>query len=196
MSKENEALPQLLLDCEARLERAKREIEETLAVVRQVSATMRDVPVGDTESRLGEVLHSHRDELVSLVLAALESAPRARQTSDEYMRSLIYRPDEKAYRVGRRQLGLTETERTILDTLWAAMPEAVSRETILKVLYPQGPAASNGAIDVFVSKLRQKLKLASGGRDFIQSIRGQGWALKTEYCRNRTASEPEALRTA
>jgi two-component system, cell cycle response regulator CtrA len=187
----NESLAGLLRDCEARLVESRRTVDDALNLVRRAAAAARGKsPEGGEPPALQAVLDSHRDELVGLVLSALEQGGgRTREARSDYLNSLVYREEENQYRVGRRQVGLTESEKRVLDLLWQAMPQPVSRGQLHQALYAEGEQATIGTIDVFVSNLRQKLKLASGGRDFIQSVRGQGWALKPEYCRNRPPSE-------
>ncbi|WP_404334150.1 helix-turn-helix domain-containing protein [Sphingomonas sp. MMS12-HWE2-04] len=150
----------------------------------------------DAAPPFGALIGAQREELVGLVLAALDSAPKARANHDTYMTALVRRPDE-GYRLGRRRIALTDTERNVLDMLWNAMPEPVSRSTIHEALYAHGNKPSAGAIDVFVSKLRQKLKLASGGTEFVELIRGKGWALKPELTRaGDMPAEAEMRRSA
>jgi two-component system, cell cycle response regulator CtrA len=181
----SESLARLLRDCEARLIESRRSVDDALDLVRRASELAQGaLPEGEGPA-LQAVLDSHRDELVGLVLSALEQGGRSRETRTDYLNALVYREEENQYRVGRRQVGLTESEKRVLDLLWQAMPQPVSRGTIHQALYADGEQATIGTIDVFVSNLRQKLKLASGGRDFIQSVRGQGWALKPDYCRSR-----------
>jgi len=178
-------LASLLRECEARLVDSRRSVDEALDLVRRASGAAPGAAVNGEAPALQAVLDSHRDELVGLVLSALEQSGRTRETRNDYFNALVYREEENQYRVGRRQVGLTDSEKRVLDLLWRAMPQPVSRRTIHQELYAGGEQATIGTIDVFVSNLRQKLKLASGGRDFIQSVRGQGWALKADYCRTR-----------
>src|SRR3546814_18617882 len=49
--------------------------------------------------------------------------------------TLNYSLDEDSYKVGRRRLSLTETEKQILDLLWQSMPRPLSREAIHAALY-------------------------------------------------------------
>lgn len=191
----DESLAGLLRECEARLIESRRTVDDALDLVRRASEAARGTTAATGEPpALQAVLDSHRDELVGLVLSALEQGGRTREARADYFNSLVYREEENQYRVGRRQVGLTESEKRVLDLLWQAMPQPVSRGQLHQALYADGEQATIGTIDVFVSNLRQKLKLASGGRDFIQSVRGQGWALKPEYCRNRPQQNEEAGR--
>ena len=34
-------------------------------------------------------------------------------------------------------------------------------------------------VDVYISRLRQKLRQVDGGDDLIQNFRGRGWSLRT-----------------
>lgn len=199
MGAEGNPLAKLLRDAEARLIESRRSVDDALDLVRRVSELTQDAPATGEAPALEAVLDSHREELVGLVLSALEKGAKPRELRNDYFNSLVYRQEDNQYRVGRRQVGLTESEKHVLDLLWQAMPQPVSRGHIHQALYADAAEqAALGTIDVFVSNLRQKLKLASGGRDFIHSMRGQGWALKPEFCRNRAGSadhaEPEADR--
>jgi DNA-binding winged helix-turn-helix (wHTH) protein len=193
MGAEGNSLARLLRDAEARLIESRRSVDDALDLVRRASELSQDAPAAGEAPALEAVLDSHREELVGLVLSALEKGAKPRELRNDYFNSLVYRPEENQYRVGRRQVGLTESEKHVLDLLWQAMPQPVSRGNIHQALYADAAEqASMGTIDVFVSNLRQKLKLASGGRDFIHSVRGQGWALKPEFCRNRAGSADPA----
>jgi two-component system cell cycle response regulator CtrA len=194
MPTDSASLAGLLRDCEARLIESRRSVDDALDMVRRASELAQGAAPNGEAPALQAVLDSHRDELVGLVLSALEQGGRTREARGDYLNSLVYREEENQYRVGRRQVGLTESEKRVLDLLWQAMPQPVSRRNIHQALYAEGEQATIGTIDVFVSNLRQKLKLASGGRDFLQSVRGQGWALKPDYCRNRP-SQSEASGT-
>ena len=182
---ENESVTKLLRDAETRLLESRRSVDDALDLVRRASELAQDGPGAEQGPALQAVLDSHREELVGLVLSALEQGAKPRDARNDYLNSLVYREEDNQYRVGRRQVGLTESEKHVLDLLWQAMPQPVSRSHIHRALYAGSEQATIGTIDVFVSNLRQKLKLASGGRDYIQSIRGQGWALKPELCRSR-----------
>jgi DNA-binding response OmpR family regulator len=192
MPTSNESLATLLRACEARLIESRRSVDEALDLVRRASERTQEPGANGEAPALHALLDSHRDELVGLVLSALEQGGKNRETRSDYLNALIYREEENQYRVGRRQVGLTESEKRVLDLLWQAMPQPVSRRAIHEALYAGGEQATIGTIDVFVSNLRQKLKLASGGRDFIQSVRGQGWALKSDYCRRPSQSNADS----
>lgn len=182
----------LLRDCETRLLESRRSVEEAIDLVRRTATLLAADPRrGASDAPIEALFGNQREELVNLVLSALDNGDAPRQAREEFVNALIYRVDEKRYRVGRRVVALTESERHVLDILWAAMPMPVSRQELHASLYAGDEKAALATIDVFVSNLRQKLKLASGGRDFIQSVRGHGWALKPELCRNRHAESED-----
>lgn len=193
MAADRDAILALIATCETTLAEGRRSLDELAQALARLSAAVEgaDLHIPAAEP-LRDVLASHRDELVSLVVAALEKDAKPPASRDSYMRALVHRAEDDSYRLGRRRLSLTDTERQVLDLLWRVMPEPVSREGVLEALYPTGPRPAAGTIDVFISKLRQKLKLASGGTDFIESFRGKGWALKPELCRESKAGAGDA----
>ncbi|MBO9623975.1 MAG: helix-turn-helix domain-containing protein [Sphingomonas sp.] len=173
-------LQTLLAQCEERLLESRQLVEESLSLVQQAISAVRS-DAGSVENN-GSALASQRDELVKMVLAALGSEASAAGQANGFL-SLLVRCDDGQYRIGRRQLALTESEKQILDLLWSATPDTVDRMTIHNRLYAGKTKAASGTIDVFMSKLRQKLKLAGDGRDLIHSSRGKGWSLDQDLCR-------------
>lgn len=143
----------------------RKQIQEALALLEGASSSSNEL------SRAGQPAERRR------TLAS----PQQRSDEDTLL-ALSYCQEEDSYKVGRRRLALTETEKQILDLFWGSMPRPISREAIHAALYLDEQKPNLGSIDVFVSKLRQKLKLISSGREFLESSRGKGWALRPEYC--------------
>lgn len=83
---------------------------------------------------------------------------------------------ERVLCLGRQSIPLTDTEFAIMEILWSRRPQPVSREEIVSLLYKH-PARPKTA-DPFISHIRQKLRLVSGGTEYIEAIRGRGWRLK------------------
>ncbi len=190
-------LPSLLKKCEAELAASRRALDALEQSLSQVKDALREPGVETSSATpIQEVLESHRDELVSMVVAALENTAKRRGKRDGFAGTLVHRSEDDSYRLGRRRIALTDTEKQILDLLWQAMPEPISRQAIHDALYPHGNKPAAATIDVFVSKLRQKLKLISGGTEFLESVRSKGWALKPELCRDTRVlgGEEEARR--
>lgn len=71
------------------------------------------------------------------------------------------------------QLG--EVEHKVLRMLVAAPGDLVSKAAILEMLYGDEPNPETKIVDVYMSRLRHKLRDISEGRDFIANVRGQGW---------------------
>lgn len=166
---------------------ARRTLEEARELARKMSSN------SGSPGRLRQVLNEHRGELIASVLAALNSdtTPAA-----EFPVRLAYNPVDHEFRLGRRKLHLTDSEAVVLELLWADAPTPVSREQLLAHLYPDEERPADRIVDVFLSNLRRKMRLVSGGRNFIQSHRGRGWALVLEECDTTSESKefPDALR--
>ncbi|WP_168355908.1 winged helix-turn-helix domain-containing protein [Sphingomonas gei] len=164
----------LLLTCEERLVDTRQVLSELLDAVRRTRGLTQDGAASDPMPAL------LAPEALTQMLAALEpwasDAPRRRAPP----RSL--RRDEGIFYIGQRRLPLSDTETRVLAEIWEAPSEPVSRDAIFAALYPREDKPGIGVIDVFVSNLRQKLKLASDGGEYIVSIRGKGWALQSDRC--------------
>jgi two-component system cell cycle response regulator CtrA len=73
---------------------------------------------------------------------------------------------------------LTNKEYAILELLAMRKGRVVTKEMFLNHLYTGKDDPSNKIIDVFVCKLRGKLKQASGGVSYIETVQGYGYMLK------------------
>jgi hypothetical protein len=111
MGAEGNPLAKLLRDTEARLIESRRSVDDALDLVRRASELTQDASVAGEAPALEAVLDSHREELVGLVLSALEKGAKPRELRNDYFNSLVYRAEDNQYRVGRRQVGLTESEK-------------------------------------------------------------------------------------
>jgi two-component system response regulator PhoP len=76
-------------------------------------------------------------------------------------------------------LPLTEGEYTVLRVLVANHDATVSKPVILEALYGEDDARETKIVDVYISRIRQKLRQTEGGDDLIQNFRGRGWSLRT-----------------
>lgn len=170
----------LLRQCETRLVDTRRVLGELLDAVRRT----RKLSQHGVEPAPGAIfagVELGREAMLKQMLVALEpwsSDPLRPRAASQRLR----RGADAIFHIGGRRLWLSDTEARILGMLWEAQPNAASREAIFSALYPREDKPSIGVIDVFMSKLRQKLKLASDGSEYIVSIRGKGWALHPERC--------------
>ena len=73
---------------------------------------------------------------------------------------------------------LTNKEYAILELLAMRKGVVITKEMFLNHLYTSNDDLSNKIIDVFVCKLRGKLKQASGGVSYIETVQGYGYMLK------------------
>ncbi|UYY57071.1 helix-turn-helix domain-containing protein [Sphingomonas sp. S2-65] len=160
-----DALMELLASYENRMIESRKLIEEGLRVIQETRTRLMGSQTGP--SGYTSVIEATVDDPLS-------------STADP--RLLSYQPDDDSYRIGRRQVPLTATERRVLDILRSSSPEPVSREALFEALYGDDVRPNHGVIDVFLSNLRNKLVIASGGREFIETVRLRGWALKPEGC--------------
>ena len=73
----------------------------------------------------------------------------------------------------------TEMEYRVLELLAFARNNVVTRNMLLKHLYRRmDDQPQPKIIDVFISKLRKKLRLASNGAEFVETIPQRGWILR------------------
>jgi DNA-binding response OmpR family regulator len=182
-----DSLVRLLEECARRLDEseaamadARRSLDEARELARSSGLD------GGSPGQLRRVFNEQRGELIASVLAALNSDTTS---STESLTRLAYDPVEHEFRLGRRKLDLTDSETVVLKFLWAKAPAPVSREQLLAHLYHDGERPADRIVDVFLSNLRRKLSLVSGGRTFIQSHRGRGWTLVLQECDTSTEAE-------
>ncbi|MFN9631056.1 MAG: winged helix-turn-helix domain-containing protein [Cyanobacteriota bacterium] len=88
------------------------------------------------------------------------------------------RVDPQSHTVERcgQPLALTSREHQLLMLLLRHRPEVVSRERILREIWPEERTATSNVIEVYVRYLRRKLE-AGGLPRLIHTVRGQGYCL-------------------
>ena len=84
-------------------------------------------------------------------------------------------------KIGRTALRLQPRERQVLVILSLAFHECpaepVPRQVIIERLYPDRLGVT--ALDVFISTMRKKMREASGGKNYIETLWGKGYKLAT-----------------
>ena len=119
----------------------------------------------------------HKDELVARIQAIVRRsqghALSVVQTGD-----LIVDLDRKTVAVGSTHVHLTAKEYQILELLSLRKGATLAKEMFLNQLYGGLDEPEIKIIDVFICKLRKKLANASGGRDYIETVWGRGYALR------------------
>lgn len=121
-------------------------------------------------------LSANRDELPALLLAAIQASA----VPPPPAASLNLDPHKRIATIGSRPVLLSQSEFKILELLWHAAPEPVSRRMILDCLYLGKEQPNETVTDVFIYNIRQKLKNAGCGDAWIVGVRGVGWALATD----------------
>jgi DNA-binding response OmpR family regulator len=72
---------------------------------------------------------------------------------------------------------LTTIEFKLLLVLARRAHQAVSRDELAAAAQPGSYRPSERAVDVQITRLRKKLRAATGGRELIQTVRSEGYAL-------------------
>ena len=86
---------------------------------------------------------------------------------------------QRLIRIDGHPIGITEMEYRVLELLAYARNNVVTRSMLLKHLYRRSDDQPQPKIiDVFISKLRKKLRSAAGGAEFIETIPQRGWILR------------------
>jgi len=166
-----------LVEIESMLERSRRRFEEGLRLVEEAHNALAETqqlllgsPVRlspeDSEeaaSRLLENLKANGGELPETLCGG--------RLSVDAVQRLI--------RIDGHPIGITEMEYRVLELLAFARNNVVTRSMLLKHLYRRmDDQPQPKIIDVFISKLRKKLRLAAGGAEFIETIPQRGWILR------------------
>lgn len=110
------------------------------------------------------------------------SAVRAMQTEEKgpiRLGALTLDPAERSMEIKGHQIPLTDGEYTVLQALVANPDATVPKSVILEALYGQDDVRETKIVDVYISRIRQKLRQVEGGEDLIQNFRGRGWSLRT-----------------
>ena len=90
---------------------------------------------------------------------------------------LVVKPETRDYRVSPYFWVLLAM--ALFELLAFARNNVVTRAMLLKHLYRRSDDQPQPKIiDVFISKLRKKLRNASGGAEFIETIPQRGWILR------------------
>lgn len=73
---------------------------------------------------------------------------------------------------------LNGAEYRVLRMLAARAGTTVSRTELLQDLYGAEPPGESNVVDVYISRIRGKLRKLPEGEDLIASVRGQGWRFR------------------
>src|ERR1700704_4684679 len=119
----------------------------------------------------------HKSELIARIHAIVRRsqghAESIVQTGD-----LIVNVDAKTVHINRVCVNLTRKEYQMLELLSLRSGTTLTKEMFLNQLYGGMDEPEIKIIDVFICKLRKKLAVASGGKDYIEMVWGRGYVLR------------------
>ena len=172
-----ETLSTRLVEIESMLDRSRRRFEEGTRLVEEAHKALAEIQqalIGSPTS----VSREESDEAASKLVASLrasggempETLCGGRLSVDQVQRLI---------RIDGHPIGITEMEYRVLELLAFARNNVVTRAMLLKHLYRRADDQPQPKIiDVFISKLRKKLRSAAGGAEFIETIPQRGWILR------------------
>ena len=172
-----ETLSARLVEVEAMLDRSRRRFEEGTRLVEDAHKLLGDIQqvlLGSPEEMSAEDSEEAASKLLTTIKASGASMPATlcggRLAVDQAQRLI---------RIDGHPIGITEMEYRVLELLAYARNNVVTRTMLLKHLYRRADDQPQPKIiDVFISKLRKKLRMASNGAEFIETIPQRGWILR------------------
>jgi two-component system, cell cycle response regulator CtrA len=119
----------------------------------------------------------HKDELLARIRAILR---RSVGNSETVIRcgELVVKLDHKRVEMAGRNIELTRKEYEIIELLASRQGAPISKEMFLNHMYGGMDEPEHKIIDVFICKARKKIVQASGGKDYIETVRGRGYTLR------------------
>jgi two-component system, cell cycle response regulator CtrA len=119
----------------------------------------------------------HKNELIARIHAIVRRsqghAQSIVQTDD-----LIVNVDAKTVHIKQIRVHLTGKEYRMLELLSLRKGTTITKEMLLSQLYGGMDEPEIKIIDVFMCKIRKKLAIASGGKDYIETVWGRGYLLR------------------
>jgi two-component system cell cycle response regulator CtrA len=122
----------------------------------------------------------HRNELVARIHAIVRRSKGHAQSLIQ-TGELVVNLDSKTVEIQGRRVHLTGKEYQMLELLSLRKGAPLSKEAFLNDLYSGMDEPQLKIIDVFICKLRKKLAIASSGKNFIETIWGQGYVLREPH---------------
>src|SRR4029078_3524784 len=172
-----ETLSARLVEVESMLERSRRRFEEGTRLVEdahRLLAELQQALIGRPRS----VSPEDSEEAASKLLQSLKASGGDMPETLCGGRLSVARV-QLLIRIDGHPIGITEMEYRVLELLAFARNNVVTRAMLLKHLYRRADAhPETKIIDVVISKLRKKLRNASGGAEFIETIPQRGWILR------------------
>jgi two-component system response regulator RegX3 len=143
----------------------------------------------------------HPEEVIARIEAIVRRRRRSRQPADTgptMAAELEIRPDQFQAFVAGRSVNLTRREFELLEALADAQGKVVEREDVYQRVWGYSMAHGDRSVDVFIRKLRTKLKKHSPGWSYIHTHFGVGYRFEPEADlpgANLPDAEPAAAET-
>jgi two-component system response regulator MprA len=113
------------------------------------------------------------EELTARLGALLKRSVRS---EGELRAGLLFEPSQLTITLGDRAQQLTPTEFRLLATLATRAGKAVSRGELISVAWPAGAIVHDNTLDVYVARLRRKLRSLDDGPT-LSTVHGLGYKL-------------------
>ena len=126
---------------------------------------------------------AHPEEVMARIEAVVRRRRRDRLVTDRgplVAGELEVRPDQFQAFVAGQSLQLTRREYELLETLSGASGTVIPREQIYQRVWGYAMAHGDRSVDVFVRKLRSKLRKHSPAWDYIHTHFGVGYRFEAE----------------
>ena len=120
----------------------------------------------------------HKDELVARIHAIVRRS-KGHAEAQVHCGDLVVYIDRKQVEVGGARVNLTGKEYQMLELLALRSGSTLTKEMFLNHLYGGMDEPEVKIIDVFICKLRKKMADASRGKNYIETVWGRGYVLRT-----------------
>lgn len=166
-----------LVEIEAMLDRSRRRFDEGARLVEEAHKAVAELQ----QQLIGAPVTAGQeegDEVASRLLQSLR-ASGGEMPATLCGGRLAVDQVQRLIRIDGHPIAITEMEYRVLELLAFARNNVVTRTMLLKHLYRRADDQPQPKIiDVFISKLRKKLRMASNGAEFIETIPQRGWILR------------------
>lgn len=119
----------------------------------------------------------NREELVARIHAIVRRSKGHAQSTIQ-TGEISVNLDTKTVEVEGKPVHLTGKEYQMLELLSLRKGSTLTKEMFLNHLYGGMDEPEVKIIDVFVCKLRKKLSIATGGKNYIETVWGRGYVLR------------------
>ncbi|WP_041651401.1 response regulator transcription factor [Anaplasma centrale] len=120
----------------------------------------------------------HKSELLARIKAIVRRT-RGHPESIVRVGNISINLDHKCVECNGEIIHLTKKEYGMIELLSSRLGTVLTKEMFLSHLYRELDEPSDDKIiDVFMCKLRKKLKVANGGKNYIETVWGRGYVLK------------------